>query len=248
MELWQLAIYGAVSFVMSILSGIAGAGAGFAVTLAIFLGLPPAQAVASSKLNGLGLAIGSLSGMGKASGGLSKRRVIPVMVLALAVGLVSPYIIKSLDSDFYQIVLGIILLLMVPVVIYKKVGLLTYAPKTWQKAVGSGLLTLTLFLQGVFSGGMGSLVNIVLVGMLGMTALEANITKRWSQLILNITIVLGLIGSGLIQWPVAIFGFSCTLAGSFIGGRMAVRRGNEFIVRIMLLLMLASGIALLVSA
>jgi len=249
MELWQLAVYGLVGFVMAILSGIAGAGAGFITTpLGILLGLSPSQSVASGKLNGLGVAIGSLSGMGKSSEKVAKRRILPVMALAFVVGLLSPHVIKSLDNDFYRIALGIILLLMIPLVIYKHVGLRSYRPKIWQKIGGSGLLTLSLFLQGVFSGGVGSLVNIVLMGMLGMTAFEANVTKRWSQLILNTTIIVGLLSSGLIQWPVAFVGFGCTLAGSFIGGQMAATRGNAFIMRIMVLLMLVSGVALLWSA
>jgi uncharacterized membrane protein YfcA len=249
MEIWQLAIYGAVGFAMSILSGIAGAGAGFVTTpLAIFLGLPPAQAVSTGKLNGLAVSIGSLSGMSKVRSSVTWRRIIPVMLLALAVGLVTPFIIKSLDNSFYRIALGIILLLMIPIVILKKVGLKPRRPKTWQKITGGGLLTLSLLLQGIFSGGLGSLVNIVLMGMLGMTAIEANITKRWSQMILNTTIVLGVVGSGLIVWQVGIVGAVSTLAGSYIGGRMAVYKGNAFIMHVMVALMLVSGVALLLSA
>jgi uncharacterized membrane protein YfcA len=249
MELWQLAIYGLAGMVMSILSGIAGAGAGFVTTpLGILLGLSPSQAVASGKLNGLGVAIGALSGMNRAGERVSKRRVLPIMALAFVVGLIAPHVITSLDSDFYRMALAVILLLMVPVVIFKKVGLRSYKPALWQKFAGSGLLTLTLFLQGVFSGGVGTLVNLVLMGMLGMTAFEANVTKRWSQLILNSTIVLGLIGSGLIQWEVAIVGFVCTLIGSFIGGQLAASRGNVFIMRITILLMLSSAIALIVTS
>ena len=138
MELWQLAIYGSAGFVMSILSGIAGAGVGFITTpLAILLGLSPSQAVSSGKFNGLGVAIGSLSGMGRASEKVSKRRVMPVMALAFVIGLLSPHVIKALDSDFYRAALGVILLIMIPVVIYKHVGLVAYRPKLWQKVAGS---------------------------------------------------------------------------------------------------------------
>lgn len=246
MEAWQLVIYGSGVFVMAILSGIAGMGAGFITTpLAILLGLSPAQAVASGKFNGLGVAIGSLSGMGKTSESVSKRRVIPVMVLAFVVGLLAPFVIKSLESDFYRVALGLLLLAMVPFVIYNKVGLRSYKPANWQKYLGGVLLTLTLWLQAIFSGGVGTLVNIVLMGMLGMNALEANVTKRWSQLILNTTIVVGLLSSGLILWQVAAVGFACTFGGSFIGGHMAAKRGNRFIMRVMIVLMVAAGLGLL---
>jgi len=48
MHAWQLLIYGVTGFVMSVFSGIAGAGGGFVMTpLLILLGLTPAQAVSS---------------------------------------------------------------------------------------------------------------------------------------------------------------------------------------------------------
>ena len=249
MDWWHVAVYGAVGFVTAILSGIAGAGGGFIMTpLAIFLGLTPAQAVASGKFTGLAVTVGSLSGLRQARGRVSKWRVLPVMVLALVIGLVSPLIIKQLDNNLYRVVLGILLLVMIPVVIYKKVGLKPGHPKLWQRFAGSGLLALALLLQGAFSGGLGTLVNVVLMGMLGMTALEANITKRWSQLILNTVIILGVLGSGLIYWPFVIVGSITTFVGGYIGGHMAIGRGDTFIMHVTVLLMGIAGVALLASA
>lgn len=249
MEYWQLAIYGVFGFVVSILSGIAGAGGGFIMTpLAIFLGLTPAQSVASGKIAGLSVTLGSLSGIGRKHGRISKWRVIPVMVLAFVIGLLAPLVIKHLDANIYRVVMGVLLILMIPVVIYKKVGLRPGHPKLWQRIAGSGLLALALALQGAFSGGLGTLVNVVLMGMLGMTAIEANITKRWSQLILNSVIIIGVFGSGLIYWPLAAVGAVTTFVGGYIGGKMAVNKGNVFIMRITVAMMAIAGIALLVSA
>jgi len=169
-------------------------------------------------------------------------------MLAFVVGLLVPIIIKSLESRVYRITLGIILLLMIPMMIYKKIGIKPHRPSSLQKGVGGILLTISLFLQGVFSGGLGSLVNIVLMSMLGMSASEANITKRWSQLILNITIIVGVLGSGLIIWKVVGAGFAGGLAGSYIGGRLAIQKGDKFIVDVMLVLMLISGLVLIIGA
>lgn len=246
---WELVIFGSAGFVMSILSGISGAGAGFIMTpLGIFFGLTPAQSVSASKFSGLSVTIGSLFGMKKAHGKISRAKTIPVMILALIVGLAVPSVIKTLDNDAYRIALGIILLLTIPIMIVKKVGINAHDPKGWQKILGGGLLTFALFLQGVFSGGLGTLVNIVLMSMMGMTAIEANLTKRWSQLILNVTIILGLLGTGFILWHVVAIGVCSTFAGSFIGGRMAVDKGDAFIMRVMIILMIVSATALIIGA
>lgn len=249
MSILGLVIFGLAGFFTSILSGIAGAGGGFIMTpLGIFLGLTPAQAVSTGKFSGLSVTIGSLFGMKKAHGRVSKARIIPVMVLAAVVGLAVPYVIKTLDSDIYRIALGIILLLMIPIMLVKKVGIESRRPSMIQKIFGGSLLAFALTLQGVFSGGLGTLVNIVLMSMLGMTALEANITKRWSQLILNITIILGVLGAGLIVWPVVLVGVCSTFLGSMIGGRIAVNKGDAFIMRVMVALMFVSAIALIIGA
>ncbi|MDB5181358.1 MAG: rane protein of unknown function [Candidatus Saccharibacteria bacterium] len=249
MDSWGLVIYGAAGFVTSILSGIAGAGGGFIMTpLGIFLGMSPAQSVSTGKFNGLAVTVGSLTGMKKVHGTVSRARVIPVMVLAFVIGLLAPLAIKALDNEAYRIALGIILLLMIPVVILKKVGIHPHKPAAWKRIMGGVLLSVALALQGIFSGGLGSLVNIVLMGMLGMTALEANLTKRWSQLILNTTILLSVIGAGLIIWSAVAVGIFTTFAGGYVGGRMAVHKGDEFIVRIMVILMAVSAIALIVGA
>jgi hypothetical protein len=249
MEIWQLVIYGLAGFVMSILSGISGGGAGFVITpLAIFLGLTPAQAVATNKLAGLSVTVGSLSGMRSERGRVTWRRIVPVMVLALLVGLLVPFIITSLDQGLYRVILGVMLLLLIPVVIIRRMGVKTRRPGRWRKYAGGGLLTGALLVQGAFGGGLGVLVNVVLMGMLGMSAIEANITKRWSQLILNVTIVLGVLGSGLILWQVAAVGAATTLVGSYIGGRLAVGRGDGFVVTVMVVLMFVSAVALLLGA
>jgi uncharacterized membrane protein YfcA len=249
MELWQWAVYAVASFAASVLSGIAGAGGGFIMTpLMIFLGLTPAQAVATGKINGLLVTLGSLAGMRKEYAQASRRKVIPVMVLSLLVGLVVPFVIVALDSQVYRIILGIVLLLMIPVVLLKKMGIKPHRPTRGQKIGGGALLVFALFMQGVFAGGLGTLVNMVLMGMLGMTATEANLTKRWSQLILNIVIVLGVLAAGLIVWPMALVGLPSILAGSYLGGHLAVKKGNQFIINVMVALMAVSAVALIFGA
>ncbi len=245
----QLAIYGTVAFFMSILSGIAGAGGGFVITpLAILLGLSPAQAVSSGKFNGVALTIGSLSGLRKQKGRVSKRTVLAIMVLAFAIGLVAPYLIKSLESRWYQLALGIIILVMIPIVIYKHIGTIPRVASPARKTIGGFLLAVSLFLQGTFSSGLGSLVNLVLMSMVGLTANEANLTKRYSQLVLNLTIIVGLLTSGLIVWPVVAVGAPAALCGGFIGGRIAVKKGDQFAVAILLVLMGASALVLIAEA
>jgi uncharacterized protein len=234
---------------MSILSGIAGGGGGFVLTpLLIILGLSPAQAVATDKFGGLALTMGALTGMRSERGSISRRKVVPVMMLAFVVGLIVPFVIRGLDSQIYRVVMGIILILMVPIMILKKVGIHSHRPTGAQKVGGGVMLTVALFLQGAFGGGLSALVNVVLMGMLGMTATEANMTKRWSQLILLFTVVLGLLSSGLIVWQLLLVSIPTALIGGYIGGHIAVKKGNQFAMNVLIILMLVSALALIFTA
>lgn len=245
---WGLLVFGVLGFLASVVSATAGGGAGFITTpLAIFLGLSPAQAISTGKFSGLAISIGSLIGMRKAKDRVSKARVLPVIFLSFVVGLFVPYVIKTFDSQAYQVALGVVILLMIPIMIIKKVGVHSYHPKLWQKFAGSGLLVCAFFLVGIFSGGVGMLINIVLMGMLGMTAIEANITKRWAQLVLNLTVIVGVLGSGLIVWPVMLVGVVSTFTGGVIGGKLAVEKGDAFVMKVMIAFMFVSGLALILA-
>jgi uncharacterized membrane protein YfcA len=244
-SLWLLALYSIVCFGSSILSGIAGGGAGFITTpFLILLGLTPAQAIATGKVTGLSVSAASLTGL-RGVAPTSKKLLISIMTLAFVIGIGAPLVITNLDSDTYRRILGVLLLAMIPVLLFKKIGHATHHPSRAKEIAGYALLAVTLGMQAVFSAGMGTLVNVVLMAFLGMNALEANITKRYSQVILNAVIVLGVLGSGLIVWQIAIAGVISGAAGGYIGGKIAVKKGNRFAVSVFVGLMFVSALALL---
>jgi uncharacterized membrane protein YfcA len=245
MDTEKLIVFGTVSFLMSIISAIGGGGGGFITTpLAIFLGLTPQQAIATGKIAGLGTTIGSLHGL-RAAKLHSWKRVIPLMGLAAIVGIISPFIIKNLDNDVYRNLIGILLILLIPVVWFRKIGIAEHEPKQWEKILAWPLIVLTLFMQAIFSSGMGSLVVLVLMGFMGLKALEANVTKRFSQVILNSLLVLGLLGSHLILWDVAAVLFVSNIIGALIGSKIALKKGDEFVTKVFIILMLVSGLELI---
>ncbi len=115
-----------------------------------------------------------------------------------------------------------------------------------RRIAGSGLLTISMAVQGVFGGGTDSLVNIVLMRAFGMSFMHASIIKRWAQIVMNLTIIAGVIGSGLIVWNVAAVGVVTTFIGSFIGGNLAVAKGEPFMVHTMAAMMFVAAVALVV--
>lgn len=244
-SLIELIVFGVIAFVAAILSGISGAGAGFINTpLLIFFGLSPAQAISSGKLTGLAVSIGALKGMQRVKI-RSVCTLVIIMLIALVVGLIAPHIIVSLESDIYRKALGIILLLMAPLLLIKKIGTTSREVGAKKRGLGFAVVTATLSLQAVFSGGLGTFVNVALMSLLGMSALEANVVKRYSQLVMNSAIVIGVFATGLIIWPVAFVGIAASLAGGYAGGKLAFKKGDAFVMKIFVTFMLVSGLYLL---
>lgn len=240
-----LVIYAIGNLIAAVLSGISGAGGGFIATpLLILLGLPPQNAIATGKLNGLSVGLGSLHRFSKHQK-FKWRTILPIMLLASAVGLIAPFFITNINNDSYRTVMGVLLIIMIPLLFVKKTGQVSTTVVGWKKFAGYGLLAFTLVLQGVFSTGMGTFVNIALMMFLGMSANEAHVTKRFSQLALNGMIVIGLIGSGLIVWQVVAVGVTTSFIGAQIGSHIAIKKGDRFVMVVFAVLMLLGGLALI---
>lgn len=244
---YELLILGSVGFILAVLSGIAGGGGGFIMTpMLIFLGLSPAQAVATGKLGGFSMAIGSLVGM-KSSRKLNKKILISGILLSILGGLLASKLIVSIDENVYGNILGIALILLAPIMYVKKIGHQEKVISKNKQIFGYLGLFFALFLQGTLSGGMGIFVGVALMSGLGLDAIQSNIIKRITQLVLNSVIVLSLIGSGLIQWDVAVVMIVVNLLGSAVGGRIAINKGASFVSSVIAGLALVSGIALILS-
>jgi uncharacterized membrane protein YfcA len=248
LTLIELASYGVVSFGTAILSGIAGGGAGFInAPLLILFGLSPAQAITTGKLTGLSVATSSLHGLTGVTAHMPKRQLGAIVGLALVVGILSPFVITNLDSNVYRKIIGVFLLAMIPILLFKKLGRTSTHATTKKQTVGYVLLAPALALQGIFGAGMGTLVNMILMGCMGMSALEASATKRYSQVVLNVVIVIGVLASHLIVWSAALVGIVCSAFGAYAGTKLAVRRGNDFVIGVLILLTVASAHFLLFS-
>lgn len=246
MELEKLIIVGVVGFLLAIVSGIAGGGGGFIMTpMLILLGLTPAQSISTGKLAGLSMAVGSLTGM-KAKGKFNKSIALFMIILSVVAGIISAKLIVNIDDDIYMKMIGVLLIIIAPLLYIKKIGHSSSKVSSMRKALGWFAVFAFLMLQGVFSSGLGVLINVAMMAGLGMSVIESNITRRITQLVMNSVIVVGVFNSGLIVWSVAFVCIAVNLIGSAIGGHIAVKKGDAFVSHALVIVTIISGIALLV--
>jgi uncharacterized protein len=165
------------------------------------------------------------------------KMLIATSISSLIASFIGSSLVNYLDS---QILKPLILVLLVIVAIYtfikKDLGSLKTKEINESKSITYGILigfVLGLY-DGFFGPGTGSFLILAFIMILGFDFLNASAHAKIVNLCTNLSsiIVFGWHGNILMQYavPMAVF----NLAGSFIGSRMAILRGNTFVRKIFL--------------
>ena len=244
---WLVLVTFVVSIFASTLSGMSGGGGGF-ITIPYFLliGLPPANALATAKMGGIGTAFGALTAF-KGKGLVHKKLVIPFMAITFVCAIISSYLIPRIDPVLFQNIIGAVLLLLIPTLFIKKVA---FQPGERSRGwIIAGFIGYTVFsfLQTLVGTGMGSLVVLILMFLFGLGALEASATKRVAGTIQSVVLFVLLAVQGLVMWAHGIAGLVGSVIGSHIGTHIAIKKGNQFVKIMLACLMAVSGVILLVT-
>jgi uncharacterized membrane protein YfcA len=96
------------------------------------------------------------------------------------------------------------------------------------------------FYDGFIGPGAGSLFVLAFISILGYDFLHASAHAKIVNLSTNLGSLILFIGKGVILWPVAIPMSICNAAGGFFGSRMALKKGNQFIRKIFLIVIVAT--------
>jgi uncharacterized membrane protein YfcA len=246
MEILPYIFIAIVGFVSGIVSGITGGGGAMLMIPAfIFTGLPPQAAVATAKLSGLGGDFGGLSGFLRS--GHIRKDIVKVMIpVAVIVGLITPLVFAAVESKGFQIALAIFMILMLPTLFIKKKTL--KRPTHKHKTVGYFLYTGVLFLQGIFSGGVGSLAVYVLTLLFGTSKLETMATRRVIVAVLSPISLAALFVGGFLNIGLGIAGLIPVFIGTYIGTKIVLKRGETFVSVVMAITILISSAILLITA
>jgi len=238
-----IAIVGLLSGLVSGISG--GGGAMLMIPAFIFSGLPPQVAVATAKLSGLGGDFGGLTAFIRS--GHIRKDIIKVMIpIAVIVALITPLVFAVVESKGFQIALAVFMILMLPTLFIKKK---TIKPPTRKhKFFGYSLYTVVLFLQGIFSGGVGSLAVYVLTLLFGASKIETMATRRAVVAVMSPIAVIALFLGGFISIWLGLIGLVTQFIGTHIGTKIVLKRGELFVTVVMAVTILVSSAVLLVNA
>jgi len=234
-----------IALLSSTISGMSGGGGGFiTIPYFLFIGMTPAHALATSKLSGIGVSVGSLTAF-KGKGLVHKRLVIPFMLITGVFAIISAWLIPRLDAALFQRMIAVVLIVLAPTLFIKKAALQPGPRSRPWIVLGFVAYAAFSFLQTLVGTGMGSILVLVLMFLFGLGALEANATKRVAQSVQSVILFVLLALQGLVMWWHGLAGLLGAVIGSHIGTHIALKKGATFVKIMLALVMVTSGIALL---
>lgn len=242
---WLVVLTFVVSLVSSTLSGMSGGGGGFImIPYYLFIGMPPANALATAKLGGVGIAVGAITAF-KGKGLVHKGLVYKLMAITVVCSLIAAWLIPKIDPGVFQKVIAVALIVLTPTLFINKAAFQPGARSARWIGIGFVAYTIFSFLQTVIGTGMGSMLVLILMFLFGLGALEANATKRIAQASQSLILFVLLAIQGFVYWAHGIAGFIGSIIGGHIGSHIAIKKGAKFVKVMLAVVMLTSGIALL---
>jgi uncharacterized membrane protein YfcA len=238
----------AITFVASILSGMTGGGGGYVVTpLLIGIGFTPQQSIATAKLWALGIDSGSIAAY-RHKKVRHTNLAIGLALTAIPVGIISFIAIRHFKNENLQLVMGLLNLAMVPVLFIKHHAVKSKRRHLLLQSIGYAIIVGLMLLQGIFASGVGSLINVFLIAVFGLSVLETNLIKRKASLVSDLVVLAGLVGTGLISVEYGFIGLLGGLSGGYIGSKFALKEGEKFARYALMIFMLISGVYLIASS
>lgn len=209
--------------------------------LLLLPGITPLQALATNKLASVfGTATSSVSYYRSVRPSL--RTVIPMAAIALVAAIGGASLAAFLPAEIFKPIILVALVVVALITIFKpSLGAVTKLKYHGAKHVliaGAAGAAIG-FYDGLIGPGTGTFLIIALVGVLGYDFLMASAQAKIVNFATNLGALLLFIPLGAVIWPLGLIMGVANVAGSWLGSRMAIKRGAKF-VRVLFLIIVAA--------
>ena len=217
-------------FIGAFINAIVGGGGLITLPALLFVGLPPATAIATNKL---AASLGNFTSMMTflRAGKIDVKMLGPIVPFVFIGSMAGAFAVHQMDSEVLR---PLVLMLLIAVLIYtlikKDLGKAEDTGKAMgkKKVVGLLLLIGLGFYDGFFGPGTGSFMIFILLYM-GFNFIEAAGSSKLLNFTSNFAALLMFLFLGAVNFTYGfIMGFAMIL-GAFVGSRMALSRGTEFV-------------------
>lgn len=217
-------------FIGAFINSVVGGGGLITLPALLFVGLPPATAIATNKL---AASLGNFTSMMTflRAGKIDIKMLGPIVPFVFIGSMLGAFTVHHVDSEILR---PLVLFLLIGVLIYtfikKDLGKVKDGEKVIgkKKLVGLILLIGLGFYDGFFGPGTGSFMIFVLLFM-GFNFIEASGSSKLLNFTSNLAALIMFLFLGAVNFTYGfIMGFAMIL-GAYTGSKIALSKGTEFI-------------------
>ncbi|WP_018688324.1 TSUP family transporter [Ahrensia kielensis] len=233
------------AFFAGFIDSIAGGGGLVTLPVLLIAGLPPLQALATNKLQGL-FGSGSAAYTYASKGHVDlKKQIVPAIISGLA-ACIGAILITQLPSENIRLILPA-LLIAIALFFWFKPGLddVDRAQRLTPFVFMATLVPLIGFYDGFFGPGTGSFFMLAFVTLSGFGILKATAHTKLLNFASNIGGFVVLAIAGAVVWKLGILMGIAQFAGAQVGARLAMKQGSRIIKPLLTLTCIALAAKLL---
>lgn len=222
-----------VGLIVAFIGTMSGGGAGLlALATLLYFGLPINQAIATNKFGDLGFFLPAIRNFNKAK--LVKRKTLPpIMIINIAGVIVGTLLITNLNVGILRKLVAVILVVIIVSCLMHRSYATTERKAKWYWPL---VYFVTSISSGAVGAGTGILSTLTLMYFCGFKALQAMAQGFCANALSSTISITILLFTNLIDYRYAVFLLAGNVIGSHFGSKIAIKRGNEF-VRIMIVLL-----------
>lgn len=224
---------------------LAGGGSFLTLPLLIFFGLPPTVANATNRIGVLLQNVGAVWGFHR-HGVLDWKSVAWAAGPATLGAVVGTWMALGVGDQTFQRILAF---LMVAVTLWSLWNPLKGRADKAQGGPRAGLLAVGFFFVGVYGGFVQAGVGFFILAattLAGLDLVRGNAVKVLSVLLLTSVSLAIFAGHGKVDWVLGLALGAGNTVGGFVGVRLAVRRGHEWLRKVVTACILFFAVLLLV--
>lgn len=235
----------AVAVCAGIVDGVAGGGGLITLPVLMIAGLPPAQALATNKIQALASVASSAHRFTRA--GIVNLPSMKWKVLVSAIGAgVGAYLVRIVDSSILGKIAPVLLICIALFFMLSR----NLTKHQRRKRVSEGLFTLAAvlpiaFYDGFFGPGTGTIYVAAFVLLLGRNLPQATAETKVLNATGSAIAAIIFLPGGFIAWPAALAMSAGGIIGGQIGAMLAIRWGSSFIRVALVMVSIALAVRLL---
>lgn len=243
METWWYLLIPCFTTIASFFGVIGGGATLIDVPLYLLFGFPPVQTIASRK-------IGSIGGKFTVAWRLREHidwRIGAIGAILFSAGsYIGAHILLNLPEDIITKMAAIICLALIPIIIFKDIGIERKKYSKKRQGIGYSLLAMTGVYSGGYSPGVGVFNAQIMLQSLGLTFKETIATRMFIACIGYFVPAIIFIFAGVVDWLMVILMLLSTTLGGYLATHIGIKKGDKTLKKIFIASVFVMALLLLI--